>query len=166
MLHCTLSFSLKNSSLSLSLCLYVSHSLSTLYAENRGRGFDRPVNLGLQVGRTEVEGIARAAWHLASPPVSGVDAPLSTLVPLCPCSHSSRPLPLRASLSPFPFCFPARFRPLPATLIGKASKSAKWTRSKCVNNYWLINCRKFKKYVYLLSTGFFLEILIIIIGFR
>lgn len=157
MLHCTLSFSLKNSSLSLSLCLYVSHSLSTLYAENRGRGFDRPVNLGLQVGRTEVEGIARAAWHLASPPVSGVDAPLSTLVPLCPCSHSSRPLPLRASLSPFPFCFPARFRPLPATLIGKTSK---WTRSKCVNNYWLINCRKFKKYVYLLSIGF-LEILII-----
>lgn len=40
--------------------------------------------------------------------------------------------PLRASLSPFPFCFPARFRPLPATLIGKASK---WTRSKCINNY-------------------------------
>lgn len=57
MLHCTLSFSLKNSSLSLRF----SFTQYSTYAENRGRGFDRPVNLGLQVGRTEVEGIARAA---------------------------------------------------------------------------------------------------------
>lgn len=131
MLHCTLSFSLKNSSLSLSVSTFLIHSV--LYVRGKSWTWVRstrelgPPSWTDGSRRNRASRVTpcfascfrrrRAAFHARS------------ALPVFP--FLSAP-PLRASLSPFPFCFPARFRPLPATLIGKASK---WTRSKCINNY-------------------------------
>lgn len=150
-LHSVLSFSLApcqptTSTLSLSLsCLslflrffpFLSHSRPAPRGKSCTRSIDplRILYANLELAARGGRRTVTVSCNTLLPPVPGVYAPLSTAVPVFRFSRAGSPPPprrpaptgrrdaaLRASLSPFPFCFPARFRRLPGHLSEKLGR--------------------------------------------
>lgn len=145
MLHCTLSFVKNFIFLSLSLSTFLIHLVLALLPRTRGKSWTGSIDPWTWASklRTEVEEPREPRDTLLRLlfPASTRRFPRSfrsarVPIPLDP------PPPLHASLSPFPFCFPARFRPLHLLEKLRAAKSAMESFHlffKYVNNYdWLI----------------------------